>query len=393
MPDYTHTHSRSTSSGSGGGSSSTANPSVDGSNAAALNTIHERFAGDTNLEQLFRGPGSLSSRHNGESVRLVQQALIDLGYSLPRFGADGCFGSELRGAITNFQADHGLEADGKLGKLSLGALSRNVPAAGAQAERFVDYGQLLADGRLEITVAFGYDEHNILPNEIIEFRRWVADNGFTPTTGDDANSEYFSCPYAFQHNGAEVSADVVLRVIVPNEQAKESYTDALQNDEVVYYAGHARYGSGPDFDHKDDAEEHFNIGANSSGHRSGALKGTSNPHMRDVLRDTDNDLERISSEGGFQRDQYQVWVFGACSTINYLDELRGGLVDGKDTSNLDILGTGEPIYLVNETNATIAFIESLLDQDSIQQMITEMNAVSPEAEWWQHGAGGNPAQR
>jgi hypothetical protein len=392
MPDYTHAHSRSTSTGSGG-SSSTANPAVDESNAAALDSLHGRFAGDANLEQLLRGPGSLSSRHNGESVRLVQQALMDLGYSLPRFGADGSFGSELRSAISDFQGDQGLEPDGKLGKNSLAALSRNVPAAGAQAERFVDYGQLLADGKLEITVAFGYDEHDIMPSEILEFRRWVTENGFTPTTGDDANSEYFTCPYAFQHGGSEVSANVVLRVIVPNEQAKESYTDALQNDEVVYYAGHARYGSGPDFDHKDDAEEHFNIGANSAGHESGALQGTYNEHMRDVLKDTDNDLERVSADGGFQRDQYQVWVFGACSTINYLDELRGGLVSGKDTSNLDILGTGEPIYLVNEGNATIAFIESLIEQDSIQKMIVDMNAVSPEAEWWQHGAGGNPAQR
>lgn len=390
MPDYTTSKSQDTKTET---KTNRSNPSLTPSNAAAMTQLHGRFAGDSNLERIMTSGGTLSSRDNGESVRKVQQALIDLGYSMPRFGPDGGYGSETISALKDFQGDYGLPVTGHLDRNTLSTLSRNAPTANSQTERFFDYGRLLADGKLEITVAFGADEHNIIPMEIAQFRQWVSQSGFVPTRGADGNSEYFQRPYSFQNNGQQVNADIVLRVILPGNTALDSYSDALQNDEVVYYAGHARYGSGPDFDHKESPDGNFVIGANSQGHQSGQLKQTENAHIRDVLSGQGNHLENISSQGGFQSNKYQVWAFGACSTINYLDELRGGLVAGKDTSNLDIMGTGKPIYLVNEADATISFIFGLLSQQSIQQMITNMNARSPEADWWQHGAGNNPTQR
>lgn len=51
----------------------------------------------------------------GEYVTLLQTKLLNLKYSLPKFGADGDFGKETESAVKQFQTDHGLTADGVVG--------------------------------------------------------------------------------------------------------------------------------------------------------------------------------------------------------------------------------------------------------------------------------------
>ena len=58
----------------------------------------------------------------GEDVRRLQQRLIELGYALPKYGADGEYGSETATAVKAFQLDRGLEADGIAGEATLAAL-------------------------------------------------------------------------------------------------------------------------------------------------------------------------------------------------------------------------------------------------------------------------------
>lgn len=58
----------------------------------------------------------------GEDVRILQAALIDLGYSCGGYGADGDFGQQTETALRRFQADQGLDADGEFGPLTLAAM-------------------------------------------------------------------------------------------------------------------------------------------------------------------------------------------------------------------------------------------------------------------------------
>jgi len=72
----------------------------------------------------------------GVAVRLVQQALIDLGFKMPisttKFGSpDGVFGDETKKLVTAFQSQHGLVADGIVGKATLGQLDRLLPGKGS----------------------------------------------------------------------------------------------------------------------------------------------------------------------------------------------------------------------------------------------------------------------
>lgn len=58
----------------------------------------------------------------GGDVKTLQELLMQLGYALPKYGADGDFGSETLEAVKAFQKAEGLEVDGKYGEKSHAAL-------------------------------------------------------------------------------------------------------------------------------------------------------------------------------------------------------------------------------------------------------------------------------
>ena len=62
----------------------------------------------------------MESGDKGPAVEKVQQALLDLGFPMPKFGADGDFGSETRDAVKAFQRAQrrdvpGFDVDGRVG--------------------------------------------------------------------------------------------------------------------------------------------------------------------------------------------------------------------------------------------------------------------------------------
>jgi len=81
-----------------------------------------RFAGDPVLEACFDNERFLQQGSNGPAVTTIQQALIDAGFPLPEFGADGNFGRETRSALQDFQRASGLVPDGILGSGTMSAL-------------------------------------------------------------------------------------------------------------------------------------------------------------------------------------------------------------------------------------------------------------------------------
>jgi peptidoglycan hydrolase-like protein with peptidoglycan-binding domain len=68
-----------------------------------------RFGGNARLRQASENNPALSQGEQGEAVAIVQLALVDLGYSLPRTTAagstlpDGIFGPETLSAVIAFQ--------------------------------------------------------------------------------------------------------------------------------------------------------------------------------------------------------------------------------------------------------------------------------------------------
>ena len=59
---------------------------------------------------------TLRKGSKGANVTKLQNLLMNKGYALPKYGADGDFGAETLNAVKNFQKDHGLTVDGVVGK-------------------------------------------------------------------------------------------------------------------------------------------------------------------------------------------------------------------------------------------------------------------------------------
>lgn len=79
--------------------------------------------------------GALMLGNTGEAVTVMQKMLLTLGYGLPRYGADGDFGSETQAAVKQFQRDHNLEATGIYDNVTAEALNEafNALSEGPQA--------------------------------------------------------------------------------------------------------------------------------------------------------------------------------------------------------------------------------------------------------------------
>lgn len=93
-----------------------------------------RFIASRRLRNVAANQATIRKGDRGRSVHLVQQALLDLGYPLPRstksvsYSPDGVFGDETDAKLREFQARSSLKDDGVLGWRTLQALARRLPA-------------------------------------------------------------------------------------------------------------------------------------------------------------------------------------------------------------------------------------------------------------------------
>ncbi|WP_158845755.1 caspase family protein [Saccharothrix deserti] len=86
---------------------------------------------------------TLTRGSQGEDVRRLQLVLKQANYDPGQ--ADGIFGERTENAVTDFQRDHGLEADGKVGPKTWGALTALHPTPGAARGRSLHIGLNFVD--------------------------------------------------------------------------------------------------------------------------------------------------------------------------------------------------------------------------------------------------------
>jgi len=83
----------------------------------------ERFGGDSELEEIATGTDTRQKPSRDLQVTKLQQALIDMGYVLPKYGVDGIFGKETEAAVLAFQHDVGIPETGIFDQATLAALN------------------------------------------------------------------------------------------------------------------------------------------------------------------------------------------------------------------------------------------------------------------------------
>lgn len=97
------------------------------------NLQSEQFSGNDRLENIFDGKQEefLRFGSSGDAVVKVQQTLIELGFLLLRFGADGEFGNETGSAVSKFKLQNGISpADPVVGPKTIGALDTELVKRG-----------------------------------------------------------------------------------------------------------------------------------------------------------------------------------------------------------------------------------------------------------------------
>ncbi len=317
---------------------------------------NQRFVGVPALARLLAHKAPLPRK--GEAVTRVQQALADLLFTLPRWGADGSIGDETREAVRQFQLWQRIRSGGELTPLTLMALDQLAPPPGQQVTRDPEYDRLIHDGLLTVTVAMGYDEDGNDLREFPELEQGLAAEGFTRTgsTAEDAVHTYTRALMIAGRGGSMRLRLISRRTASPEDR----FADGLVQDSVTIYSGHARYGTGPDFDAIDSTAQNFVIGIGAPQHLTGELEPGYDPHMNQILAGVPNDL--LSRR--FDPQRYQVWAFLGCTTRQYLDELRE-LIDGKRTDNLDVIVSTRPIYWTDSAFYPLEIVRGLLRGRSI----------------------------
>jgi peptidoglycan hydrolase-like protein with peptidoglycan-binding domain len=337
-----------------------------------------RFKGEPRLEKIAAGGAPLGNSDGGKTVKVVQQALIDLGFELVQHEKDGDFGPETQTAIRLFRERRAIPGD-KLTARALGELDRTAPKPGAREEHYFDYERLFGDGFLDVTLAVGFDEKGAHTKMIEEARDWMKARSFQAMPVEVNKPEEFRLRRNVTYStraGDRVTREVIVRIklVPPGPGAKGQYAQGLKDSEVAIYNGHARRGIGPDFDADKSAAENFVIGVNSALHKAGRAIAPTKVEQSHYVVEKKNDLEEMSKSGAFDKEKYRVWLFEACTTIAYFDELRGGILpDTIDRTNLDLIGTRKPAPLITEMASSLAMLDGMLGAKTIEQITDSMD--------------------
>lgn len=340
-----------------------------------------RFAGDSTFDKMAQGKAVLRPGTTGKSVETLQQSLIDLGHNLPD-GVTGTYDAATKAAVETFQRDAHLSQDGAVGKNTLAALKRLAPAPGNKLERSAEFDKLYADGTLNMTIAMGYDESGGHIRANRETLKGLKTQGYKPLDVSklsakqkgklnldegryDPNAEYFHMK--FKDPKTKKDIDSVVRVITPftgGATARASYEKALQEDEVVMYTGHARYGTGPDFDDIKEGAGNFVIDESGNG-------GKPPSKVRKAIAGRGTDLDQLT-----KRPPYQVIVMQACSTEHYLDAMRdGNKFAGRNETNTDIIATNNITWVGASGTHNLGFLEGFTSRQSNRAMLDQHNQI------------------
>ena len=209
-----------------------------------------------------------------KQLRHIQRELKRLG--LYTRGIDGIFGSGTRAAL--IEAFGGEDWRTRDPDDIVEHLEKAKMPTGAKAgQHRLRYGELFKDGILDMTFGVGYDEQTKVGEKDLylqtadAWEKLLTDRGFADNKagaeevlnqhgrnlGPSAFGHFYLKKDAITYQPpAEEEArkiHAVGRVIV-NEtgaqgaQASAAFKEGMEQSDVSYYAGHGRYGSGPDFD-------------------------------------------------------------------------------------------------------------------------------------------------
>lgn len=200
-------------------------------------------------------------------LRAIQVELKRLGLYPRR--VDGRFGSATQAALVEAFGGH------EWRYLPVDEITERVrdasPVTGGQrGEHQLRYGEMFRDGVLDITLGVGYDEYNWSRGQVAAIKRALLERKFRPDPADGAllmhlgghdvgpraAGEFYVRRDALTYHppaGEPRKVHAVVRLLDGSSGKNgadnaDAFADGMIQSDVAAYAGHGRYGSGPDFD-------------------------------------------------------------------------------------------------------------------------------------------------
>ena len=384
-------------------------PETASAKPAGYSLTNARFTPHSRLQDIANGGAPLSKTDKAPAVKAIQTALLDVGYSLLRYKDDGTYGGETAQAISQFREDNKVTDGEGMNAAAIAKLDKKAPPPGQVTEHYLDYERLFADGKLDVSLAIGYDEGEFQYKGLKEARDWLAAHKLTrqgdseppkpapipegeaaPAVDPDAETRKgISVPETYTgkrtvtyplRDGSRTTKEIAITItlIPPGTGAKAAFAKGLNDAELSMYLGHARRGIGPDFDKDKSPYENFVIGVNSALHKAGRVVDAGYVAKSHYVIGKKNDLEAMKDN--WDPEKYRVWLFAACSSIAYMDELRGGLLPEKmDRHNLDLFGTTQSIPIAGGLAPIWANLEGILEAQTMETIVERMRKSSIDA--------------
>jgi hypothetical protein len=431
------------------------------------------------LDAPSQGPAAATNDHQG-AIEAANQPLpawtrpeiVSIQNQLSRLGlytstADGSLGARTQsGLVEAFGSDEWRTMDAAtcLGKLR--AAQPSAPGGARRGQHELRLGEMFKDGVLDVTIALGFDEdgankpalwnlvYALLKNHLL-FNPWSA-AGLYKQAGRAPGGigEFFVNKNALTYRppaGAARKIDVVVRLVhsLDGSEGKEvaaAFKEGMIQSDVAYYAGHGRYGSGPDFDRNftidlldaggsvnrtfdryQDAEVALAQDGKSAGRSAwqqflwrvgqktirvngsnggNVVLNTDNPHRDEFganlmywnltrngppppkVTGPGNELAIAARKAADRK--YRVVVFDGCRSIDYDPQLRA--TAGFDVEQEDMFGSSVEVNWGDEGKTLAAFLESILPMQSAEQIATDMDnqqSVGPGS-YHAYGINDNP---
>jgi len=361
---------------------------------------------------------------------------------------DGDFGGATARAVIAFKRFHNIRPANAVVDAATWTALDQTPTIVAPRGRHAlgprpEYDRITEDGLLQITLAVGFDEHGLTSAEHHELERGLTEvRGFTldPDRAAELHEEAGRPPpaeggelFVKENVATSLGSPVhcVLRLIgpaAPGDDGTASATAAalaLDESEVFEYGGHARYGTGPDFDrnytirvHWDQVPEHqrgshtgdqdmtsdefmhaFNVGDNRRGiqtfermreagqitfiaHPEGNLginpgpvthAGTLGNHLIGLATAG----QPLSLSPAVSEDHYRLWLFNGCVTREYMNALRTSGNTQMSTRQLDVTTNVVPPYVITLAEGLLAYLDGVLAQEGARALVDRMENAHP----------------
>lgn len=381
---------------------------------------------------------------NQTEIRTLQRALVAGGASL-----------KYPGHATGVDGDYGQKTYQALRQVLLQSLENTPIQGGTPAEPalpqdgpYPRYDKMLADNLLDMTLALGYDEGSAhyAPSHLLEeqkLTREIEARGFQRNdaralellaqAGKQVNAQY-SAFYVKENIGEANGKPVhsIIRVLKSGDGlsggvTRKAAVEGMNQSDVFMYGGHARYGTGPDFD------RNFKITINWDGFPGARAKGTVTytdyEELKHLLSPEDNDMKalealralqkagRVTLEGSnqgnirigtenkhpyelgshlmhealaqtpapslseeIQGEQYRLWLFNGCRTHDYQEPIRamGRKNPALNSKNLDLIMTNQTLWWDATAQSLLTFMDGVMKFESARQLTQQLKQANPD---------------